>query len=74
MGTHCFVPCTDFIAYVVFMGTTYYTIGNYYAGLITMGCCVLLLVLTILGAQVLTRIQQASAKLRNVFVKALLWC
>lgn len=42
-----------FIAYVVFMGTTYYTIGNYYAGLITMGCCVLLLVLTILGAQVL---------------------
>ena len=22
----------------------------------------------------LTRIQQASAKLRNVFVKALLWC
>ena len=42
-----------FIAYVVFMGATYYTIGNYYVGLITMGCCVLLIVLTILGAQVL---------------------
>jgi hypothetical protein len=24
--------------------------------------------------KILTRIQQASAKLRNVFVKALLWC
>ena len=42
-----------FIAYVVFMGATYYTVGNYYAGLITMGCCVLLIVLTVLGAQVL---------------------
>ena len=42
-----------FIAYVVFMGATYYTIGNYYVGLITMGCCVQLIVLTILGAQVL---------------------
>lgn len=42
-----------FIAYVVFMGTTYYTIGNYNVGLITMGCCILLIVLTILGAQVL---------------------
>ena len=42
-----------FIAYVVFMGATYYTAGNYYVGLITMGCCVLLIVLTILGAQVL---------------------
>ena len=42
-----------FIAYVVFMGATYYTVGNYYAGLITMGCSVILIVLTILGAQVL---------------------
>lgn len=42
-----------FIAYVVFMGTTYYTIGNYSIGLITMGCCILMIVLTILGAQVL---------------------
>ncbi len=42
-----------FIAYVVFMGTTYYTVGNYCVGLITMGCCVLLIALTILGAQVL---------------------
>lgn len=42
-----------FIAYVVFMGATYFTIGNYYVGLITMGCCILLIVLTILGAQVL---------------------
>lgn len=42
-----------FIAYVVFMGATYYTVGNYYVGLITMGCSVLLIVLTILGAQVL---------------------
>jgi hypothetical protein len=42
-----------FIAYVVFMGATYYTVGNYYAGLITMGFCVLLIVSTILGAQVL---------------------
>ncbi len=42
-----------FIAYVVFMGATYYTVGNYYAGLITMGCCVLLIILTVLGAQVL---------------------
>ena len=42
-----------FIAYVVFMGATYYTVGNYCAGLFTMGCCVLLIVLTVLGAQVL---------------------
>ena len=42
-----------FIAYVVFMGATYYTVGNYYAGLITMGFCVLLIVSTILGAQIL---------------------
>lgn len=42
-----------FIAYVVFMGATYYTVGNYYVGLIAMGCSVLLIVLTILGAQVL---------------------
>ena len=42
-----------FIAYVVFMGATYYTIGNYSIGLITMGCCILMIVLTILGAQVL---------------------
>ena len=42
-----------FIAYVVFMGATYYTVGNYYAGLIAMGFCVLLIVSTILGAQVL---------------------
>ena len=30
--------------------------------------------LTISGDTQDTRIQQASAKLRNVFVKALLWC
>lgn len=42
-----------FIAYVVFMGATYYTIGNYSIGLITMGCSILMIVLTILGAQVL---------------------
>ena len=42
-----------FIAYVVFMGATYYTIGNYSIGLITMGCCILMIVSTILGAQVL---------------------
>lgn len=42
-----------FIAYVVFMGATYYTIGNYSIGLITMGCCILMIGLTILGAQVL---------------------
>ena len=30
--------------------------------------------LTIQDEKTKTRIQQASAKLRNVFVKALLWC
>ena len=30
--------------------------------------------LTLVGGKCITRIQQASAKLRNVFVKALLWC
>ena len=30
--------------------------------------------LTILGSKAESRIQKASAKLRNVFVKALLWC
>ena len=30
--------------------------------------------LTYWGAAMYARIQQASAKLRNVFVKALLWC
>lgn len=42
-----------FIAYVVFMGATYYTIGNYTIGLVAMGVCILLIVLTILVAQVL---------------------
>ena len=32
------------------------------------------LILTLFGVFSVTRIQQASAKLRNVFVKALLWC
>ena len=30
--------------------------------------------LTLTDTQAIARIQQASAKLRNVFVKALLWC
>ena len=30
--------------------------------------------LTDVDTEAMTRIQQASAKLRNVFVKALLWC
>ena len=30
--------------------------------------------LNFVGSMKYTRIQQASAKLRNVFVKALLWC
>ena len=30
--------------------------------------------LTLVAAAFMARIQQASAKLRNVFVKALLWC
>ncbi len=55
-----------FVAYVVFMGATYYTIGNYYVGLTTMGCCVLLLVLTILGAQVLKGVDKK-------FHKSIVW-
>ena len=31
-------------------------------------------ILALLIASFTTRIQQASAKLRNVFIKALLWC
>ena len=34
----------------------------------------LALFLTNVGVSIIARIQQASAKLRNVFVKALLWC
>ena len=39
-------------------------------------CCILkpLHILYMLLFLLPTRIQQASAKLRNVFVKALLWC